>query len=208
MHNRQYVALFAALTAVGSIFAFVASPAQAQDEVKYTPSATTVVLIPVVDRSGEKDKQRKDQADAAQKEMQKQFKDRGFKIADEAAVAAAIKDLKIDLNDEEDYRRENFFRIGHALHANLIVAVEVVDAVNKVVNGFFVTREGLVKTKTWLLDVDKETSILSAYSHVGKSSGSGSVFSTGGQGRQVAAAGNSVRDVLNDALKAYPVVKP
>ena len=197
--------------ALSLVFAVVASSTiqvRAQEEVKYTPSVTTVALLPLIDRSGEKDAQRKDQAGFARTELEKQFKGRGFKIVDDVTVAAAMKDLKIDLQDEEDYRRDNFFKVGHALHANLIVAVETVESTNKIHNGMFtVTREGLVKTKTWFLDVDNEKPILSAYSYIGKSIGGGSIFSTGGQGRQVAAAGNSVRDVFNDALKAYPIAK-
>lgn len=169
------------------------------------PAATRVALLPVIDTTGEKEDQRRDQANAVRMELISQFTERGFSVVDEAQVAKAIADRKIDLSDEENQRRGPIYEIGKAAGADLVVFVLVTQAYAKIKKNLFTEeREGLAKTKTWLLDVKAEKPILSGYVWEGKSTGGSGPFTKSNRGRMGAAAGNSIRDVLNDVLKAYP----
>jgi hypothetical protein len=195
----------ALVTGAGSAAAVFGTQGKAAELRQMDASATRVALLPVVDMTGEKEDQRRDQANAVKMEMTSQFTERGFQLVDEAAVAKAITDLKIDLSDEEDQRREPIFKIGKAVDADLVVFVVVTQAYAKTKQNLFSEqREGLAKTKTWLLDVKEEKPVLSGYVWEGKSTGNAGLFTKGNRGRMGAACANSIRDVLNDALKAYP----
>nr|CAA9241682.1 hypothetical protein AVDCRST_MAG63-1447 [uncultured Armatimonadetes bacterium] len=169
------------------------------------PAQTKVALLPVIDATGEKDDQRRDQANAVRMEMRDQFAERGFDVIDEEAVAKAIAEAKIDLSDEEYQRREPLYKVGKAVGADFVVFVVVTQAYSKIKKNLFgEQREGLAKTKTWLLDVKEEKPVLSGYVCEGKSTGSAGPFDKGNRSRMGAASGNSIRDVLNDVLKPYP----
>ena len=169
------------------------------------PAQAKVALLPVIDATGEKEDQRRDQANAVRMEMRDQFAQRGFDVIDEAAIAGALAENKVDLSDEEFQRRDTLFKIGKAVGADLVVFVVVTQAYAKIKENLFgEQREGLAKTKTWLLDVKEEKPVLSAYVWEGKSTGGAGLFTKGNRSRMGAACGNSIRDVLNDVLKPYP----
>lgn len=199
------------LTAVLVLTLGLTLPAGAQSKAALRPldpAATKIALLPVIDATGEKDDQRRDQANAVRLEMLSQFTERGFLVIDEAKVARAIADLKIDFSDEEEQRREPVYKVGRAVEADLVLFVVVTQAYAKIkTNLFGEQREGLAKTKTWFLDVKAEKPILSAYVWEGKSTGSAGPFAKGNRSQMGAASGNSIRDVLNDVLKAYPKKK-
>ncbi len=204
-----FVRMFAAVIV---LTVCASAPLRAQGKVselrQLDPGAARVAILPVVDMTGEKEDQRRDQANAARAEMISQFTERGFQVIDEAAVAKAIQDLGINFSDEEDQRREPVYKVGKAVGADLVIFVVITQAYAKTKQNLFnEQREGLAKTKTWLLDVKEEKPVLSAYVWEGKSTGSSGLFSKGNRSRMGAACGNSVRDVLNDALKAYPRTK-
>lgn len=178
------------------------------DDVKYAPDSTTVAILPVMNLSGEKDDaQRLKQAESGNEELSKRFIERGFKIADPAVVRKAVNDLKIDLNDEEQHKRASFYAVGRAVKADLAVFVVITDVNQRLnTNVFAYSREGKAKLKVWLVDVKRETPILSAYPKEGKSSGGPLAGIDRGSIRIVRAVGNGLRDALKDFFKPYPVV--
>jgi hypothetical protein len=170
----------------------------------FSPATTRVAILPVIDTTGEKDDQRRDQANAARREAYDQFYQRGFQVIDEATVARAVAESGIDFADEEEHRKDNVYKIGRAVDADLVVFVVVSQAYAKVRETTVgEQREGLARTKTWLLDAREQNPLLSAYVREGKSSGLNVAGAKSIRGRMGAAAGNAVRDTLNDVLAPF-----
>ena len=97
---RTAVATFSLFAAAAVIPTAVVAPAASAQTSKpaemrkLEPSATRVALLPVIDITGEKEDQRRDQANAVRAEVLSQFKERGFQLVDEAAVNKAVEDLR------------------------------------------------------------------------------------------------------------------
>ena len=132
--------------------------------------------------------------------------ERGFRdYRRSAAVQKAIADRKLDFTDEEQQRRDNVLQIGKDVQADLAILVVVTQSYAKTRETTLSRhREGLSKTKTWMMDVNAGTPIFSAYVWEGKSSGVDGVGRKGNRSRMGAAAGNSIRDVLNETLGDFP----
>ncbi len=171
---------------------------------KYTPANTRIAILPVIDKSGEKDDQRKDQANAVKMEAYDQFYQRGFQVIDEGTVAKAVTDSGIDFNDAEEHRKDNLYKLGKALNADLVLFVVVDQAYSKLKHNLFGDqREGLAKTKTWLVNVKDQKSLLSAFIREGKSTGSTGIGDKGNRSRMGSACSNAIRDTLNAALAPF-----
>ncbi len=185
--------------------------ASAQDKTvtTYTPATTTVAILPVVNSGGEKNEGYKaKQTENGGKELVKEFTEHGFKTADDAAVAKAIADLKIDLSDEEQQKRENMLKIGQAVNADLVVFAVITDTSQQMhQNVFSNNREGKAKVKMWLLDVKGQSPIFSAVTSEGKSGGSYFSGLDKGSARIVRAVANAERDSLKDFFKPYKAEK-
>lgn len=175
----------------------------------YTPQTTVVAILPVINLSGEKDSRQKiKQTENAERELYQRFLERGFVPADTEAVKRAIASLKIDLSDEEQYKRSTLYAIGKELKANLVIFVVITDVSQRTSSNLFsTTKEGKAKLKAWLLDVDREDPIFSAKVHEGKSTGGHFGELEKGSERIVLACANGIRDLLKDFFKAYPIVK-
>lgn len=203
-HNPRVWGVICSVFAT-TLIAFAQQSQGIQNEMrKFDPPMTKVAILPVIDMTGEKEDQKRDQANAVFKEMNDQFSQRGFQIVDPTEVTKAIEEQKLDFNDEEFHRRDSILKVGEAVQADLVIFSVVTQAYAKEkVNLFNNEREGLAKTKTWFLDVKEAKPILSAYVWEGKSTGSLGVGQKGNRGRMGAACGNSIRDVLNKTLKDY-----
>lgn len=187
----------------------IAAHAKPPDVKRVSPKADgtpyKVAILPVIDVTGEKDDQRKDQSNAVLREATDQFRQRGFVVVEGALVEKAIADLKLDFTDEETQRRENIYAVGKAVDADLVILSVVTNVYSKQRDAALTRKlEGLGKTKSWFLEVRTETPIFSAYVWEGKSEGDLAVGRKGIRGRMSAAAGNSIRDVLNETLANFP----
>lgn len=171
---------------------------------KCDPATTTIALLPVIDLSGEKDDQRRNQISGVTREATDQLRQRGFKLSDPTAVQQAITDLKLDFNDEEYHRRENFLKVGAAVKADYVLFSVITQSYAKERKTTFSNQvEGLGKTKTWLLKVEDGQPVLSAYVWEGKSSGTKDIGQKGNRSRMADACTNSMRDVINRVFKEY-----
>jgi hypothetical protein len=137
----------------------------------YTPTQTRIVLLPVVNLSGEKDKkQRLDQTKKASEELFKQFNDRKFIVISDAEVRNTLDDLEIDVEDEENHNRTTLYKIGEKLNTDLVAFVVIQSVEQRRTNqggsrnnsddGELVASAVI---KIWLLDVQGKKRILSAY---------------------------------------------
>lgn len=69
-------------------------------------------------------------------------------------------------------------------------------------------KEGKARVKFWLLDAKKKKSIYSAVIKEGKAGGKSNLFATNeGSNRQINAAGNAVKELLEPFLKPYAPAK-
>ncbi|GEM_PF-2135487 len=175
----------------------------------YTPAATKVAVMPVVSITGEKwDKVRNSQIDCSYNELESQFRERGFELVSPDEVMSAIRALSIDLKDEEEWKRDTFYKIGEKLGTDLIVFVLITDSTQRVKTTFFTAQnEGHAKIKIWLLDAKNHINIKSSKQYDAKRvQGS---FGRGAKGSalQVDAARRAIETALADFLKPYKIVK-
>ena len=176
-----------------------------------TPSATKVAIVPVLNLSGETWEEAKvKQADRGDEELSALFRERSFQVIDPAKVKAAVADLKIDLTDEEQQKRETLYQIGEAVEADLVVFVVITDVDQRKVTKFLVSStEGKAKMKAWLLNVKEKKPVFSAKTFEGASK-SGGLFEVGEKGshRKQLAVANGIRKLFVDEyLKPYPVTE-
>ena len=206
MHRRQFIGMAGAFLAVGLLSQVCAAAPE-----NYNPATTTVAILPVIDKTGVKmEKQRIAQIENGKKTLAEQFSRHGFKLVDDSAVARAVADLKINLDDEEEHRRETVYKIGRAVNADLVVFLVVTETRQQLKRSFFSEeKEGLAKIKIWFLDVKRESPILSAVVKEGKAAGKtflGPAFESGSD-RMANAVSNATKQVLEDFFKPYPVVQ-
>jgi hypothetical protein len=113
-------------------------------------------------------------------------------------VAQAISDLKFDLTDEEQYRRDTLYALGRRVNATLVAFVVITDTNQKLQTGFLAEkREGHTKIKGWLVDASAQEPIFSAKSFDGSSGGGYFVAYDKGSDRQVIATDNAIRDLFH-----------
>lgn len=202
------------LASLGALFLLLTgliAPVRAADPPAYDPAATSVAILPVTDATGEKlAERRKRQADTGYRNLVELFAERGFRIVSPDEVKRAIDEAKLNLEDEEDYRRENFYKVAKAVNADIVAFVLIQDTRMDVKTSLFKGNEnqGRAKVKMWVLDAKQEKPILSAFVKEGKAAGASKLFNTNeGTDRRANAVGNAVKDALSDFLKPYPKVK-
>ncbi len=224
--KRLVPALFAASVGLGLLSAPAARAEDKPAAVIYTPTTTTVAILPVIKKEDATDgKAKADAKDApkdapllerhvvkAREELATLFTAHGFRVADDDAVQKAIADGKIDLTDEENQRRAVFYQIGKAAHADLVVFViiESVSRHNKSNSILGQQKEGKALLKLWLVDADREQPLLNAVQHEGKAASNAFMDNqigadTNGYSRYtIRAVGHGIDDILKDFFKPYP----
>jgi hypothetical protein len=190
-----------------------ARPAFAQAENRrYEPAKTPVVVLPVIDATGEKlAERRKRQEDVGYKNLIEQFTQQGFPVVDAAKVNQALADAKIDLHDEENYRRDTFYKIARAAGGDLVVFVLIQDTRTDIKKSLWKGDEvqGRAKIKMWLLDAKAESPIVSAVVKEGKAAGASKLFAMNeGTDRRANAAGNAVKEQLGEFFKTGLAAAP
>jgi hypothetical protein len=180
--------------------------------VRFVPATTRVLLLPIINLSGEKDrKQRADQTAAGQKELDKQFRGRGFQIVEDGDVEKTLADLKIDLTDEENHNRANLYKIGEAVKADIVAFAVITNVDQKRVQRPFGDDdhqlESRANIKIWLLDARQQQPILSGVRQ--EAQAKNILFASFDSGARLIrkAVEGAVRDSLKDPLAPYPVAR-
>ena len=94
----------------------------------YDPAKTRVVLVPLLNLSGEKWEDLKQrQVDKGNGYLREAFSARGFQAIDPSLLASKMEQLQIDLTDEEQQKRAILYEIGRAVGADLIVCALITD---------------------------------------------------------------------------------
>lgn len=176
----------------------------------YVPSETPVAILPVINRSGEKvAEDRTKQSRFGSEELVKRFSERGFKLISSADIDGAIRDQKLDLDDEENYRRASLFPIGKAVKARLLVFV-VIDSVDQrnVQKTFVQSKVAKANLRIWFLDIDSEKPLMTAFRQEASSEGGGMfpAFEKGSARMPIAVA-NAVRKAFDPFFRPYKTNK-
>lgn len=167
-----------------------------------TVAAPTVAFIPGLNLSGEKNKDlMQRQSEKVSKFLTREFSKKGYNVVSEATVMEAIKSLKIDLTDEEEYRKANFFAIAKQVKADYIYVPVIVNSEQKQQDrDLYTDREGRTDVKAWFLDVKEEKAVFSGKMFIGRSGGMRITLRP--SDRQVQAAENAVSESLKEVWKA------
>lgn len=180
--------------------------------VRYVPAATRVLLLPIVNLSGEKDKkQRADQTAAAQKEFDKQFRSRGFQIVEDTETEKTLADLKIDMTDEENHNRATLYKVSEAVKADIVAFAVITNVDQKRVQRPFGDDdhqlESRANVKIWLLDAKQQQPILSGVRQ--EAQAKNILFASFDSGARLIrkAVEGAVRDSLKQPLAPYPVAR-
>lgn len=137
---------------------------------KYVPADTVVAVLPCIYTAGKhSEKDVAELTELTRSRLADAFSSRGFKLADPAAVAEALKRLNIDLKDEEQQKRETLYRVGDELKARLVAFCVITDVDSRVTSTFWAAnKEGRARVKAWLVDADAKEAVFSAASVEGK----------------------------------------
>jgi hypothetical protein len=126
--------------------------------------------MPVAHIGTEKSKDLKQRLSAmASESLTKEFRAYGFRIADPLVVAGAIADAKLDIQDDEQYRKDSFYTIGEKANADIVVFASIQQNSLRQSSG---RRQGFATIKFWLLDVKRRQAIINAVTREEPSGGS------------------------------------
>ena len=173
-------------------------------------SAPSITILPVVITSGEKwEELRNNLTKRTHDQLVKVFKDRGFSIAPEETVKAKLQELKIDLTDEENHRRDTLYSVAEGLQTDYVIFFVITNNTQRTkTNVFSQVREGEVTAKYWLLDVKKREAVYSAKSETAKARPHADFgVAPKGSDQQLTAADRVVPAALKDFLAKFPEIK-
>ncbi len=189
------------------LFAFALVAITAASAQTY-PKGTKVAIVPIINQSGDKWVELQErQIKAGHDWLATEFSSHGFTVVAPDTVAKAIADLKINFSDDEQQNRANLIKIGKRVGATLVIFPIIVASSQGTSGGLFPKRQGAVTIKLWLVDAVKQEPIINAVTLQGKASGSS--FLTGiekGSEFQVKAVGNTLKKLLKDWFKPYPII--
>lgn len=188
---------FASLAGFALLLQSQAAPAAA-------PSRS-LALLPVIHASGEKWQELKEsQIKKIEEYARQEFPKRGIAVVPSETVEGALKELNLDMTDEENHRRGPLFDVGRKLGVDYVLFTVVTETSQKQQERlFYKDIEGQATLKTWLLDVKAEKPILSGAVKVGRSGGN-RVGDGKGSSRQIQAAANALRDSLKPFFDSLP----
>lgn len=127
-------------------------------------SNPTVAILPVINRTTEEnEKLRGDMVSLVSEFLPKAFSANGFQVIPSESVTLALKQLSLDLEDEELHRREILFKVGEAVKADYLYFTTIEST------GFFTDNAGRATLRVWFLDVKNKARILSSKAVLGES---------------------------------------
>ena len=173
----------------------------------YGQSRPRIAILPTINASGEKDDGLKTlQKEIADKYLTDEFTARRFTVIPSEKVNAVVTRLKLDMSDEEAWKREVLFQLGDKLGADFVIFDVITDNGQQRSQNFFSNRvEGWVAEKMWLVNVQKRSAVLSAKAFKGSSKHSEFVGGTViGTELQKMAVKNGLADILKDFFAPYP----
>jgi TolB-like protein len=175
-------------------------------QVKPSEGSPVVAILPTVNLSGEKwEELTQKMTERVNSQLAKLFAERGFTQIGSTDVEAATKQLDVDLTDEENFRKENFYKIGESVRAHFVIFVVISSSTQRIKQNLFTSApEGEVKIKYWLLDVKNHEAIASAKSEVARARPKAWLGVAKGSDQQLTAADRVIDQALKSFLATYP----
>ena len=187
--------------------------------VQYTPSTTTVALLPVINiaKSKHPDKDAQMQANQAKEgnqALRQAFEGRGFKIVDSNLITSAMQTNRVNPADQASWTSDNLAAVGASVHADLVVLMVITDTYQGFRRGFLVLgaqREGKATTKLWLVDVRSRTPVIDCRTAAGKVQETALMgwafggMGTGGSSFVLRAIDDATNKNLEAFVKPYPL---
>ncbi len=173
----------------------------------YAPNATTVAILPVVNKTGlSDDDEMGNLTKAVSTEIEHQLAGRGFKVITGKPIKDATTRLSIDLKDEEQHKRSLLRSVGREVGADMLAFVVITDVDSKTEGGLGIsTASANAKIKCWLLDVGSERSLMSAKIEAARSDSGIRLGAYGGQfPKIIQACVLGVTHAFERVLSPYP----
>ncbi len=178
---------------------------QAKISAQYIPGQTTIAVLPSVNTTTDKWKQLIiEEGEYARMHVYKMFTMRGFQSIDPSKVDNAISKLNIDMNDENQWSKDNFVSIGKESGADLVAFVLIKQVQAKNVGNFLISwKESDAQIEVWLLDVNDGKMLIDDKSARGKAKAStGETIKP----RDLRAVKFAVEDAYKKWLSSYPLL--
>lgn len=168
-------------------------------------SRGTVAVVPTVNASGEKWAALKEkQQDKIREWITTHLPAAGYALTPTEKVTEALQALKLDMTDEENWRRSVIRDIGEKAGADYALFTVIVHTEQKEQKRvWYVDKEGRTDVRVWLIEVKTGEALLSGKTVTGRSGGNRITIDNKGSERQIQAAANAVRDALRDFLSPY-----
>jgi hypothetical protein len=165
----------------------------------------SVAILPVQNTTGEKWAElKKGLTERVQAQLLKEFTGRGFAVKGPLETKSVLDALEIDLEDEENHRREVFFNVGEKAATDYVVFFVITHNTQRTkTNLFSSVPEGEVTVKYWVMDTKQRKPILSAKSETAKARPH-SALGAKGSDQQLTAADRVVTAALKDFLAQWP----
>lgn len=162
-----------------------------------------VLVLPVINTTGEKWADLKAKiCEEGGKTLVKELTDRQLGVFPSVDVRRLLEDSKLDLQDEENWRREVFFTLGEKSGSEFVVFIAVTSATQRHrVNLFSDVPEGEVTIKCWVLNVKDRKPLLSAKQIIAKARAKTNLVGEAkGSAAQVEATRRAIREAIKQAL--------
>lgn len=183
------------------LLAFLALATQAQSGV--APTGPRVAMIPTLNLSGESwNDLMTRQNERINSYLSSEFTKRRFRLVDSADLADAVREMKLDLRDEENHRRAVLLDLARKVEADYIYFNVVTFTDQKTHDrDNYTDREGRTDVKIWFLETKTERAIYSGRTFVGRSGGMRVTLRP--SDRQLQAGVNAVRDAIQPFFKEF-----
>lgn len=188
---------------IGLILTFASSGSMSPQEPETAYREKTVLLLPVFNSTGEKWVELKNRiSQEAAKSLTSELAKFDLRIVPGHEVTKIIEDSKIDFSDEENWKRENFYKLANTAKTEFVVFVVVTHATQrKRENLFSEVPEGDVTLKFWILNAKTKSALLSAKAINAKArSKTNLVGEAKGSDCQVEAARRAAKEGINEAF--------
>lgn len=165
----------------------------------------TVALLPTVNASGEKWAElRNRQCKTIDEWALKHFALAGYSPLQPPRTRDAIRELGLDMSDEDNWRKSVVREIGQRAGADYVLFCAITFTEQKEQRRvWYKDKEGRTDVRVWLIEVSSGTALLTGKTHTGRSGGNRITFDNKGSDRQIQAAANAVRDATRDFLAPY-----
>lgn len=169
-----------------------------------------IAVLPALNITGDKNTKMCQEQLRMTRRFLLEFYLRGFDMNKDVEVKTVLEETKIDLKEEKNLNRENFYALGEKLGAEYVFFVEIVETGQRQTSGIIDRKfEGWATLKVWFLKVDGKEAILDGKVYKGISNERLDTHGEldKGSSHQIQAVLNGLNDTFKDFFKGFPKVR-